>query len=58
MFELKEDGTCVSAGLEGKNPVDVSGWTDIVDIEAGGDYLVGVKQDGTLVFSGSFSFVD
>ena len=28
------------------------------DIEGGGDYLVGVKRDGTLVFSGSFSFVD
>ena len=53
---LKQDGTVVAAGIEGKNPPDVSSWTDIADISNGHTYCVGVKQDGTLVFAGNYHF--
>ena len=53
---LKQDGTVVAAGIEGKNPPDIASWTDIADISNGHTYCVGVKQDGTLVFAGNYHF--
>ena len=55
---LKQDGTVLAAGTEGRTPPDVSGWTDITDIANGHTYCVGLKRDGTLVFAGSFEFTD
>ena len=55
---LKQDGTVVTAGTEGRTPPDVSGWTDIVDIANGEYFCVGVRRDGTLVFAGEFDFGD
>lgn len=60
---LRADGTVVTAGsLEAV--FDVSGWTDIVDLEFSGSIdweerkmgsglLVGVRSDGTVVFTGN-----
>ena len=55
---LKEDGTVLAAGIEGRTAPDVSSWTDIADIANGGTYCIGVKNDGTLVFAGNFEFSD
>lgn len=55
---LKEDGTVLAAGIEGRTPPDVTGWTDITDISNGNTFCVGVKQDGTLVFAGNFRIAD
>ena len=55
---LKQDGTVIAAGTEGRTPPDVSGWTDIVDIANGESFCVGVRKDGTLVFAGEFDFGD
>ncbi len=53
---LKQDGTVLAAGIEGRTPPDVSAWTDIADISNGNTFCVGVKQDGTLVFAGDYAF--
>ena len=55
---LKKDGTVVAFAPGGTAVPDVSGWTGITDIGNGGDYLVGVKEDGTLVFAGEHRFSD
>lgn len=55
---LKTDGTVVAVGLEedwgyGVYGYDVSDWTDIIAIAAGGSHVVGLKADGTVVAEGS-----
>ena len=49
---LKKDGTVVAVGDNSKGQRDVSGWTDIVAISAGGSHTVGLKSDGTVVAVG------
>ena len=53
---LKQDGTVLSAGIDGRTPPDVSGWTGIVDLDTGDDYCVGVTESGALVFAGNHIF--
>ena len=55
---LKQDGTAVAAGIDGRTPPDLSAWTDLTDISNGHTFCVGVKQDGTLVFAGDYRFFD
>ena len=53
---LKSDGTVVAVGSNYDGQCDVSDWTDIVAISAGGNfkpYTVGLKADGTVVAVGS-----
>ena len=49
---LKSDGTMVAVGWNGLGQCDVSGWTDIIQIAAGGIHTVGLKSDGTVVTTG------
>lgn len=53
---LKQDGTVISAGIDGETPPDVSSWTDIMDLGTGKDYCVGVRSSGNLVFAGDYRF--
>ncbi len=55
---LKSDGTVVSIGNNEDGQRDVSGWTDIVDVEIGDNAQIedactlGLKSDGTVVATG------
>jgi alpha-tubulin suppressor-like RCC1 family protein len=42
----------VATGRNQEGQCDVSGWEDIVSIAAGHRYTVGVRMDGTLIFTG------
>ena len=55
---LKNDGTVAVLAPGGTKTPDVSGWTGITDIGNGGDYIVGVRTDGTLVFAGEHVFAE
>ena len=46
---LKSDGTVAAVGGNDYGQCDVSEWTDIVAISAGGVHTVGLKSDGTVV---------
>ena len=46
------DGTR-NVGLNDDGQCDVSGWTDIIAVRAGGSHTVGLKSDGTVVAAGS-----
>ncbi len=48
---LKSDGTVIFTGGDEDDQLDVSGWTDIVDVANGGDFTVGLKSDGTVVLA-------
>lgn len=48
---LREDGTVAAVGSGVENLEAVNTWTDIVDIEAGWDFLAGLKSDGTVVMT-------
>ena len=50
---LKSDGTVVAVGDNSSGQCDVSDWSDIVAISAGGHFTVGLKSDGTVVAVGS-----
>ena len=50
---VKTDGTIISVP-EGYLSKELSGWTDIVDIQAGGTNVHGLKSDGTVVFAGLY----
>ncbi len=54
---LRADGTALLAFFGDRADLDVSQWTDIIAIGAGRDWCVGLKSDGTLVFSGSHIFM-
>lgn len=67
---LKKDGTVVACGLRysSKNTpaypfsnnssvVDVSDWTDIIDISVSGRTVIGLKADGTVVVSGYGEYI-
>ena len=49
---LRMDGTVVAVGNNEYGQCDVSGWTDIVSVAAGGAYTIGLKADGTVVAVG------
>ena len=53
---LKSDGTVVAVGYNKYGQCDVSNWTDIVAVSAGGDigfeHTVGLKSDGTVMAVG------
>ena len=49
---LKSDGTVVAVGSNKYGQCDVSQWTDIVAVSAGGLHTVGLKSDGTVVAVG------
>ena len=51
---LRRDGTVITVG---SNAPDVSGWTGITDVDAGYDYCVGLKENGTLIFAGDHVFI-
>jgi hypothetical protein len=50
---LKSDGTVVAVGENYVGECDVGGWTDIVQVDAGGYHTVGLKSDGTVVSVGN-----
>ena len=52
IFGLRSDGTVLSARLSTGVPFDVSDWSDIVAIAAGSQYVIGVRNDGSVVFTG------
>ena len=57
LYGVRKDGTVVAASLYGKAPLQVSQWTDIVDLCCNGEtFIVGIKNDGTLVFAGEPPF--
>jgi hypothetical protein len=49
---LKANGTVVATGYYDYGQTDVSGWTDIVRVAAGGGHTVGIRADGTVVSVG------
>ena len=52
IYGLKKDGTVVATGDKAHN---VSGWTDVVLLSAGGDsknMIMGLKSDGTVLIAG------
>ena len=54
---LLSDGTPAAVGSNNNNgQCDVSDWSDIVAISAGGYYTVGLKSDGTVVKAGDGSY--
>lgn len=50
---LRSDGTVVATGLDNQyNKIQVSDWTDIVEVYTTDKYTVGLKSDGTVVGTG------
>lgn len=49
---LRQNGTVVAAGDNGKGQCDVSGWTEIEAISAGLQHSVGLTRDGAVVATG------
>jgi len=45
-------GTVVGAGISTSGQLDVSSWTDIVQVAAGANHTVGLKADGTVMAVG------
>jgi alpha-tubulin suppressor-like RCC1 family protein len=48
---LRSDGTVLTTPLTWVDGPDPSGWTDIIQVAAGADHVVGLKADGTVVAS-------
>lgn len=64
---IKKDGTVVATGDNSKGQISVNDWQDIsqavvydtvssLDIESTEAFILGLKTDGTLVFSGQYFF--
>lgn len=51
-YGLKSNGRVVAIGDNWCGQCDVSGWTNIVAIDAGYDHVLGLKKDGTVVATG------
>jgi hypothetical protein len=49
---LKLDGTVVTVGYDSYGQCGVGNWTDIVQVDGGGEHTVGLKSDGTVVAVG------
>ncbi len=50
---VKSDGTAVATGRSYDGQCDVSEWSDLISISAGGSHTVGLRADGTVVATGS-----
>ena len=46
---MKADGTVVAVGDNDNSKCEVSHFSEIVEISAGGSHTVGLKKDGTVV---------
>lgn len=46
---LKQDGTVVAAGDNGRGQCNVQGWSNIIAVSAGAYHTVGLTSDGTVV---------
>ena len=46
LYGLREDGVVLIPGRDGPDPL----WTDIVDIDVSNETILGVKEDGTVVY--------
>ena len=58
---LKTDGTVVATGntsnyTTGNSPLEVSSWTNIIDIAATDDCSFGLRTDGTVVYAGNTTY--
>lgn len=56
---VRSNGTVLIYGddyLIESNKIDVSNWTDIIDIAVGVNYIVGLKSDGTVIATGSNTY--
>ncbi|MBM3132385.1 MAG: hypothetical protein FJZ95_05065, partial [Chloroflexi bacterium] len=53
---LKSDGTVVAVGENDDGQCDVTGWNDIVQVDAGFSHTVGLKADGTVIAVGNNYF--
>ena len=49
---VKKNGTCVATGLNNNGQINVTNWTDIIQVACGGSHTVGLKADGTCVGTG------
>lgn len=54
---LRTDGTVIATGFRADShqhygQCDVTDWTDIISISAGGSHTVGLTADGTVVATG------
>lgn len=59
LYGVRKDGTVTAASLYGQTPLPVSQWTDIIDLCCdGGTFIIGIRNDGTLVFAGEPPFSD
>ena len=54
-----QDGSLVATGYNSKTMkgYDVSGWKDIVSVETGSGYIVGLRKDGTVVVEGDTKYI-
>jgi alpha-tubulin suppressor-like RCC1 family protein len=52
MAGVKSDGAVIAVGDDNYWQSDVSSWTNIIQISAGGYHTVGLKSDGTVVAVG------
>ncbi len=50
---IKKDGTVLAVGKNDKRQCNVSGWNNIIAVDAGYDFTVGLKNDGTVVATGN-----
>lgn len=51
-YYLMDNGTVRAVNVSESSDIDTSSWTDIVQIAASPEYIVGLKSDGTTVASG------
>ena len=52
---IRDDGSLARTGFIKDLPdIDVHWWTEITDISSGGDYILGLHSDGTVVKWGQF----
>ena len=49
---LHENGEVSAVGYSTDGQCNTSGWTDVTEVAAGGDFSVALKKDGTVVATG------
>ena len=52
---MRADGTVVATGNNEYGQCDVSEWNDIVAISAGPTFTIGLRKDGSLIFTGKMT---
>ena len=55
---LKNDGTVVAAGNNEYGQCNVSGWENIIAIDVGRDFTVGLRDDGTIAIAGKLTALE